>query len=393
MGPIFAARPASGLGGGGAPTVRHVENGLGELRILAVDDEEVNLLFLRRALEQAGYARVHTTNDPSQAQVLFVETEPDLVVLDLHMPGVDGFELMERLVPIAGGRSGVPFLVLTGDATEEVRRRALESGARDFLTKPFSPTELVLRVRNLLEVQQLHRRLREQNASLEQQVAERTRELEQARLEVLVRLALAAEYRDDATQEHAWRIGRTCGLLAVEIGIIGSQAELIRRAAPLHDIGKIGIPDAILLKPGRLTEQEFAAIKAHTTIGAEILSGSKSSLLRLAERIALSHHERWDGHGYPEGRRGEEIPLAGRIVAVADVFDALTHERPYKRAWSVANAVGEILSQRGRQFDPDVLDAFAGLDHAALLSRVHHHEPAIENVRAKLEDLELAGLA
>jgi putative two-component system response regulator len=365
---------------------------LGELRILVVDDEDVNLMFLGRALEQAGYTRVQTTNDPSRAPMLFVETEPDLVVLDLHMPGMDGFELMERLVPVAGGRSGVPFLVLTGDGTEEVKRRALESGARDFLTKPFSPTELLLRVRNLLEVQQLHRRLREQNTNLEQQVAERTRELEQARLEVLVRLALAAEYRDDATQEHAWRIGRTCGLLAAGIGVAAWQVELIERAAPLHDIGKIGISDAILLKPGRLTEQEFAAIKAHTTIGAEILSGSKSSLLRLAERIALSHHERWDGGGYPEGRRGDEIPLAGRIVAVADVFDALTHERPYKLAWPVEEAVGEVLSQRGRQFDPDVLDAFAALDHRALLSRVQHHEHAAI-VPAAAEDRRLAGLA
>jgi putative two-component system response regulator len=368
-----------------------LEDGLSELRILAVDDEDMNLLFLQRTLERAGYQRVMVARDPSRVPALFAETEPDLVLLDLHMPRMDGFELMRRLVPIAGGRTGVPFLVLTADATEEVKRQALESGARDCLTKPFSPTELLLRVRNLLEVQQLHRRLREQNASLGMQVAERTRELEQARLEVLGRLALAAEYRDDATQEHAWRIGRTCGLLAAAIGLDGDQAELIARAAPLHDIGKIGIPDAILLKPGRLTEQEFAEMKTHTTIGGEILSGSKSTLLVLAEQIALSHHERWDGRGYPEGRRGEEIPLASRIVAIADVFDALTHERPYKRAWPVDQAVDEVLSQSAQQFDPDLLDAFATLDHSALLTRVGHGHPRVE-APPLLPDRRLAGL-
>ena len=354
-----------------------LEDGLSELRILAVDDEDVNLLLLRRVLERAGYTRVCTTADPSRVPGLFVEMEPDLVVLDLHMPRMDGFELMERLAPVAGGRAGVPFLVLTADITEEIKQRALDSGARDFLTKPFGQTELLLRVRNLLEVQRLHRRLREQNASLEQQVADRTRDLEQARLEVLGRLALAAEYRDDATQEHAWRIGRTCGLLADAIGLAGPEVDLIRRAAPLHDIGKIGIPDGILLKPDKLTAEEFAEMKTHTTIGAEILSGGQSSLLQLAERIALSHHERWDGRGYPELRRGDEIPLAGRIAAVADAFDALAHERPYKKAWPVGEAVSEILSQRARQFDPALVDAFATLDHRALLSPVVDREPPL----------------
>lgn len=351
--------------------------GLSELAILVVDDEDVNVLLLRRTLERAGYTRVLSTTDPTRAPRLFVETEPDLVVLDLHMPVMDGFELMDRLAAIGGGRTGVPFLVLTADVTEQTRRDALERGARDFLTKPFSPTELLLRVRNLLEVQRLHGRLRDQNASLEQQVAERTFELEQARLEILFRLALAAEYRDDATQEHAWRIGRTSALLARAIGLPDAQVELIERAAPLHDIGKIGIPDAILLKPGPLNDSEFAAVKRHTTIGAEILSGSRSSLLRLAERVALSHHERWDGSGYPHRLAGEEIPLPGRIVAVADVFDALTHKRPYKPAWPVGSAVTEILGQRGRQFDPELVDAFAALDHATLLTPVSERELAL----------------
>ena len=340
---------------------------LRELRVLAVDDQDANLLFLRRTLEQAGSRHVTTVHDPFRVVPVFVKTEPDLVVLDLHMPGMDGFELMRRLAPIAGGRSGVPFLVLTGDDDEEVKQRALQAGARDFLTKPFSPTELLLRARNLLEVQQLHRRLRTQNTNLEQLVEQRTAQLEQARLDAFNRLALAAEYRDDATQEHAWRIGRTCGLMARQLGLEDRQATLIQRAAPLHDIGKIGIRDAVLLKPGKLSRSEFAEIKRHTAIGAEILSGSSSSLLSLAEQIALTHHERWDGTGYPAGLRETEIPLPGRIAAVADVFDALTHERPYKAAWPVELATEEVLGQRGRQFDPDVLDAFAALDHGALL--------------------------
>jgi putative two-component system response regulator len=338
------------------------------LPILAVDDEESNLLLLRRILQRAGYTNVETTTNPTSVPEMFVTARPRLVLLDLHMPQMDGFELMERLGPMTGERRSVPFLVLTADATEETKRRALSVGARDFLTKPLDQIELLLRVRNLLQVQHLQDRLYEQNANLEDEVAERTRDLEQARLEILDRLAIAAEYRDDATQEHAWRLGRTSALLALGLGLPDRDVELIRRAAPLHDIGKIGIPDAILLKPGRLTDEEFEQIKTHTTIGAEILSGSRSPLLVMAERIALTHHERWDGRGYPRGLAGEQIPLPGRILAVADVFDALTHERPYKRAWPVPEAAAEILSQAGGQFDPDVVEAFLQLDHQTLLS-------------------------
>ncbi|HTU78661.1 MAG TPA: HD domain-containing phosphohydrolase [Solirubrobacteraceae bacterium] len=348
---------------------------LKQLPILAVDDEEANLLLLRRVLERAGYTNVATTTDPTRVPAMFLETHPRLVLLDLHMPQMDGFELMERLGPLTTERREIPFLVLTADVTEQARRRALSLGARDFLAKPLDHIELLLRVRNVLHVQQLQDRLFEQNANLEELVAARTLDLERARLEILERLALAAEYRDDDTQEHAWRIGRACFLLGVGLGLPRDEVELIRRAAPLHDIGKIGIPDAILLKPGKLTDEEFEQVKAHATIGAEILSGSGSSLLRMAETIALTHHERWDGNGYPNRLVGEEIPLAGRIVAVADVFDALTHERPYKQAWEIKEAVTEIFHQSGRHFDPSVVDTFVRLDHATLLTQAKGWEP------------------
>lgn len=350
--------------------MRQDEQGLGQMRILAVDDEESNLLLLRRILERDGYTHVDVMTDPLRVPEMFVERRPDLVLLDLQMPGMDGFELMDRLRPLTGDGSDVPFLVLTADATNETKRRALSMGARDFLTKPLDRVELLLRVRNVLQVKYLENCLRQHNAQLEKEVTERTRDLEQARLEMLKRLALAAEYRDDDTQQHAWRIGRTCALLALELGLSAQEAQLIGNAAPLHDLGKIGISDEILLKPGKLTDQQFEVIKTHSTIGAEILAGSHNPLLTLAERIALTHHERWHGRGYPAALRGEEIPLAGRIVAVADVFDALTHARPYKQAWPVDRAVDEIRDQAGGQFDPRVVAAFCTLDPSTLLAPV-----------------------
>lgn len=343
---------------------------LQQMRILAVDDEASNLLLLQRILERDGYTHVDVTTDSSRVPGMFIAHRPDLVLLDLQMPGMDGFELMGRLARLIGDGCDVPFLVLTADAMDDTRRRALSMGARDFLTKPLDQIELLLRVRNLLQVKQLQDRLSAHNARLEEEVARRTHDLDLARLEILQRLALAAEYRDDDTQQHAWRIGRTCALLARALGLSEREVKLIEHAAPLHDVGKIGISDVILLKPGRLTDEEFEVIKTHVGIGAEILAGSRSPLLGLAEQIALTHHERWDGRGYPAGLRGENIPLTGRIVAVADVFDALTHERPYKQAWPVADAVDEILSQAGRQFDPRVVTAFSTLDHPALVDGV-----------------------
>jgi putative two-component system response regulator len=203
----------------------------------------------------------------------------------------------------------------------------------------------------------LYLQIQSQNQLLEAKVRERTRELEAAQIEIIERLARAAEFRDDNTGQHTERVGQMAALLARELGLPDAQVSLIRRAAPLHDVGKIGIPDSILLKLGKLTAAEFELVKTHTTIGARILSGSRFPLLRLAEEIAFSHHEQWDGRGYA-GLVGDTIPLAGRIVTVADVFDALTQKRPYKAAWPVEEAVAEIARQRGRQFDPQVVDAF-----------------------------------
>ncbi|MFW6330617.1 MAG: HD-GYP domain-containing protein [Gemmatimonadota bacterium] len=327
------------------------------MRIVIIDDDPANTEFLRHVLEPEGYGELIEFTDPARALERIEEADPDLVVLDLMMPELDGYTFLDRMRRRFDPGDFRPVLVVTGDTSVAAQRRALSLGARDFLTKPLSPADIRLRVRNLLETRFLHARLREYNALLEERVVERTRELETTRLEILDRLARAAEYRDDDTGEHTQRVGRVAARLAEVLGQPERDVQLIRRAAPLHDIGKIGIPDAILLKPGRLTEHERSVMQDHTRIGADILSGSRSPLLQLAEEIAYVHHERWDGAGYPDALAGEVIPLVGRIVAVADVFDSLTHERPYKRAWSVREALQEIRSNAGAHFDPVVVEA------------------------------------
>ncbi|MEP6914435.1 MAG: HD domain-containing phosphohydrolase [Acidobacteriota bacterium] len=325
-------------------------------RILIVDDEPLNVDLLRRLLERAGFSRIESTNDSREVAGLYVQFRPDLILLDLHMPHRSGLEVMEELNQIAEA-SYLPILMLTGDDTPEAKRDALSRGAKDFLNKPFNSDEVLLRIGTLLETRFLYLQIQSQNQILEAKVRDRTRELEAAQIEIIERLARAAEFRDDNTGQHTERVGQMAALVAKEIGLPDAQVSLIRRAAPLHDVGKIGIPDAILLKLGKLTEAEFELVKTHTTIGARILSGSRFTILKLAEEIAFNHHERWDGDGYA-GIVGDAIPLAGRIVAVADVFDALTQKRPYKAAWPVGDAIAEIQRQRGRQFDPALVDAF-----------------------------------
>jgi putative two-component system response regulator len=343
-------------------------------RILIADDQEANIELLTRMLEHDGYTAVESTTDSASVVPMCAQQPPDLLILDLHMPEPDGFEVLAQLQPWFEGR-WFPVLVVTADITVEARQRALAGGARDLLTKPFDMVEVLLRIKNLLEVRFLQLEARKQNLVLEQLVEDRTKDLDEARVEALNRLALASEYRDDTTGEHTQRVGRTSAAIARVLGLRAEQVSLIRHAAPLHDVGKIGLRDGILLKRGRLTDIEREEMKTHVSIGRSILSGSRSPLLKMAEEIAWTHHERWDGKGYLSGLTGDEIPLAGRIVAVADVFDALTHTRPYKEAWPVDDAVAQIVSESGAHFDPLVVDAFRSLDKKDLLKPVGNVEP------------------
>jgi putative two-component system response regulator len=327
-------------------------------RILIVDDEEQNVMLLERLLDVSGFTNVLSTTDSAEAVALCAAEQPDLLLLDLQMPHPNGFEVMRQLEPWTHGAARLPILVLTADSTRDTKTRALSSGASDFLNKPFDMTEVVLRVKNLLLTHVLSLELRDHNLLLERRVRERTRALEEARLEVVDRLALAAEYRDDSTGEHAKRVGRLAALIAGGLDLPEETVELIRLAARLHDMGKIAVSDSILAKPSTLTSDELEAMKMHTTVGGEILGRSRSDLLRMSEEIALTHHEWWDGSGYPAGLKGEQIPLTGRIVAVADVFDTLTHRQPSKPPWPLDRALAEFERLRGRHFDPQVVDAF-----------------------------------
>lgn len=329
-----------------------------DCRLLIVDDEPLNIRLLEDLLDRSEYTNHRSTTNPLEVVPLFLTYQPDLILLDLMMPRLDGYAVIQQLQPLIPPGSFLPILVLTGDPNPETRRHALAVGATDLVNKPFDITEVLLRIANLLEMRSLHRALEEDYQVLESRVRERTRDLEMARLEILERLARAAEYRDDDTGEHTKRVGAYTRQIAAGLGLHTDECMVLQQVAPLHDIGKIGIPDTILLKPTRLTPEEFAAIRTHTAIGAGILSGSQFPALQTGEVIARWHHERWDGTGYPDGLEGEEIPLAARIVMVADVYDALTYERPYKPAWSAERALEELQRGAGTQFDPQVVDIF-----------------------------------
>ncbi|UCH27414.1 MAG: response regulator [Trueperaceae bacterium] len=326
--------------------------------IMIIDDAEVDLLLLERILQNAGYSNLYSSTNPRQATELLRSLKPDLVCTDLHMPNMGGLEVIDAINAQVPPGNYLPVVVLTADLTPEAEQEALRRGARDFLNKPFNRTQIELRIHNLLQTRFLHLELQRQNERLEQKVLERTIDLELARQESLEKLALAAEYRDYTTGQHTQRVGTLSGLIARKLGLPSKDVELISRAAPLHDVGKIGIPDDILLKPGKLTEDEFRIVKTHIDVGVQLLAKGHSMLMKLAQEIVSTHHERWDGSGYPLGLKGDHIPVAGQIVAVADVFDALINERPYKPAWPLEKAITEIMNLSGSWFSPRIIQAF-----------------------------------
>jgi putative two-component system response regulator len=336
-------------------------------RILIVDDDPQIVAFLEHMLRTEGYTAVQSTTDSRDASTLYQNFRPDLILLDLSMPLVDGFEVMAQLRTIVQD-DYLSVLVLTASANRDIRLQALESGAKDFLTKPVDRLEALTRIKNLVEVRLLHIEALSQNHELEAMVTARTAELRTAvdelnasRLEVILRMGWLAESRDQDTAEHISRVTHSCACLGRAIGMDERHCELLMNASAMHDVGKVGIPDRILRKQGRLEPEEMEIMKTHTRIGANVLRGSTHELMQMAAEIALTHHEKWDGTGYPNGISGEAIPLVGRIVAVCDVFDALMSKRPYKAAWTTDSAIAEIERCSGAQFDAHLVQAFLGV--------------------------------
>lgn len=332
-------------------------------KVLAVDDEDRNLRLMEAMLLPLGY-EVDLALNGGEALEKVKQNPPDVILLDVMMPGMNGFEVARRLKQDNGTRI-IPIIMVTALKEVEDRVKGLEAGADDFLTKPVDKMELKARVASSIKVKAYNDYMVNHQRLLEDEIAKRTAQLEKAyervhlaSLDTIHRLSRAAEYKDEHTGEHIARMSRYCVAIGQQLDLSSTVLDSILYAAPMHDIGKIGIPDRILLKPQRLTPQEWLVMKRHTIIGAQILQGSDVGFVRLAEVIALTHHERWDGKGYPHGLAGKDIPLVGRISAVADVFDALTSRRPYKEPISVDDSCAIILEGRGQRFDPEVVDAF-----------------------------------
>lgn len=358
-----------------------ISTSLMDAHIVVVDDQLDNLKLVEGVLLSKGYSNVTLIQDPTTVIQLYQDQSADLILIDLNMPILDGFSLIKALKELNDSLLP-PMLVLTAQTAREYRQRALDLGARDFISKPFDFGELLARVRNQLEVRQAQIILQQQNEILEQKVDERTKELQvahaellESRLQVIRRLGHAAEYRDNETGLHIIRMSYISVILGRAVGMQEDELDLLFNASPMHDIGKIGIPDYVLLKPGSLNDAEWGVMKTHAQIGANILSGDDSPLMAMAKEIALTHHERWDGSGYPKGLKGDEIPLAGRISALADVFDALTSSRPYKDSWKVEVALEYMKENSGSHFDPCLVGLFLENIDAIIEVREKHTEP------------------
>ena len=324
--------------------------------ILIVEDSPENIDVLAGILKKEYRLKIATNGEKALRIVAQAEL-PDLILLDIQMPGMDGYEVCRTLKKNPGTRK-IPVIFVTALSSVQEEEKGFAAGGVDYIIKPVSPSIVRQRVKT-------HMALYDQNRILEEKVAHRTQQLENAllqikdnSLETIHILSKAAEYRDEDTASHIYRMSSYCAAIARKMGLPEKTVESILYAAPMHDVGKIGIPDSILLKPGSLTDDEFAVMKQHTVIGAKILENSKTDFIRLGETIALTHHEWWNGTGYPQGLKGKDIPLEGRIIAVADVFDALTTKRPYKEPFSLDVSFQIIAESRGIQFDPDAVDAF-----------------------------------
>ena len=327
------------------------------MKIVIVDDTPLNLLLMVKLVDRLPGIESSGFESPREALTWCAETEPDLIIVDYMMPDIDGLDFIRR-VRSSHNRDDVPILMVTANSERGVRYEALECGANDFLTKPIDAHEFEPRVRNMLKLREAHLATRQRAETLSLAVRKATAAILDRERETITRLARAAEFRDPETGAHVQRMSHYSAMIARRMGLAADFAEALLLAAPMHDVGKLGIPDTILLKPGRLTPEEFEVMKRHPLIGHDILKDSSSEVLRLGATIALSHHEKFDGTGYPLGSVGDAIPLEGRIIAVADVFDALTSVRPYKPAWPFSRAIALLREGRGSHFDANCVDAF-----------------------------------
>jgi len=326
-------------------------------QILIVDDTEINLILFGALVKKLDDCASHSFAASRAGLAWAQDNVPDLVIVDYMMPDIDGLEFI-RLLRETPGRETVPVLMITANDQKQIRYRALDIGANDFLTKPVDKVEFLARAKNMLTLNDARKKLSDQAAWLAEEVRKATREIVERERETVFRLSKAAEYRDPETGAHILRMAHYSQIIARGLGMSVAEQDLLLEAAPMHDIGKVGIADKILLKPGRLDHDEFEIMKQHAIFGYELLRGSSSKVLQAGAEIARGHHEKFDGSGYPAGIKGNDIPLFSRIVAVADVFDALTSERPYKKAWDIEAAVDFLKAGAGTHFDPDCVNAF-----------------------------------
>jgi len=326
-------------------------------KVLIIDDTEVNLILFAALVKKLDNCEGYTFAQARAALEWAQEHVPDLVIVDYMMPDVDGLEFI-RLLREIPGRDAVPVIMITANDQRQLRYRALDLGANDFLTKPVDKVEFLARTRNMLVVSEARKQLADRAVWLAQEVHKATTEILARERETVIRLCRAAEFRDPETGAHILRMAHYSRFIARELSLSNDEQELLLEAAPLHDIGKVGIADKILLKPGKLDTDEFDLMKNHAMFGYDLLQGSSSQVLQAGAAIALGHHEKFDGTGYPSGLKEKDIPIFSRIVAVADVFDALTSERPYKKAWSVEAAADYLRQGSGSHFDPDCVNAF-----------------------------------